>query len=82
MLAFSAAEGKRAILNVVLHRYFLGSDKIEKRMQIDRNTEWQVEEIWSLSLKFLLIEIYYSFGPALSNQTKTAQEGGSQTENA
>lgn len=30
--AFSAAEGKRAILNVVLHRYFLGSDKIEKRM--------------------------------------------------
>lgn len=53
--AFSAAEGKRAVLNVVLHRHLLGTDGLEKRMWMDRNIEWQVEEIRTLSLKPLLI---------------------------
>lgn len=35
-------------------------------------------KIWSLSLKPLYLT--FNFGPTLSNQTKTAQEGGSKPE--
>lgn len=67
------------VLNV-LHRQFLGCDRLEKRMWMNRNTEWQVEKIWSLSLKPLYLILNKngnSFG-----RTKTAQEGDSKTENA
>lgn len=32
-------------LNIVLHRHFLGTDRLEKRMWMERNTEWQVGDM-------------------------------------
>lgn len=77
---FSAAEGKRTVLNAFLHRHFLGSDRLEKRMWMDRNTEWQVDKNMVFVPKALIS--YFNFGPTLSNQIKTARERGSKTEKA
>lgn len=77
---FSAAEGRRAVLNASAYEELLGSDVLEKRMWMDRSTEWKVDKNMVFVPKALIS--YFNFGPTLSNQTKTAQERGSKTEKA